>query len=55
MTLLLTDDDVRQVAAMRTIIDAIHDALVIESRGGVQLVPRINFGLKKASCVSCRP
>ena len=32
---------------MRTIIEAIHDALVIESRGGVQLVPRINFGIRE--------
>jgi alanine dehydrogenase len=47
MTLLLTDGEVRQVAAMRTIIEAIHDALVIESRGGVQLVPRINFGIRE--------
>jgi ornithine cyclodeaminase/alanine dehydrogenase len=45
MTLLLTDEDVRQVARMPMIIEAIHDALLVESRGGVQVVPRINFGL----------
>jgi ornithine cyclodeaminase/alanine dehydrogenase len=45
MTLLLTDADVRAVADMPAMIDAIQDALVVESRGGVQLVPRINFGL----------
>jgi alanine dehydrogenase len=45
MTLLLTDEDVRQVAEMPAIIDAVHDALAVEARGGVQTVPRINFGL----------
>src|SRR4051794_38432921 len=45
MTLLLSDEDVRQVTSMPAIIDAIQAALVIESRGGVQTVPRINFGL----------
>jgi alanine dehydrogenase len=47
MTLLLTDEDVRKVADMPAIIEAIHDALVVEARGGVQIVPRINFGLKQ--------
>ena len=46
MTLLLTDADVRAVASMPAIIDAIHAALVVEDRGGVQTVPRINFGLQ---------
>lgn len=47
MTLLLTDDDVRQVARMPAIIEAIHAALIVEARGGVQSVPRINFGLQQ--------
>jgi ornithine cyclodeaminase/alanine dehydrogenase len=47
MTLLLTDDDVRRVCDMPRIIDAIHDALRVEARGGVQTVPRINFGLSE--------
>jgi ornithine cyclodeaminase/alanine dehydrogenase len=46
VTLLLTDADVRAVADMPAIIDAIQDAFVVESRGGVQIVPRINFGLE---------
>jgi ornithine cyclodeaminase/alanine dehydrogenase len=46
MTLLLTDADVRAVADLPAMIDAIQDALVVESRGGVQIVPRINFGLQ---------
>src|SRR5215470_2846502 len=45
MTLLLTDSDVREVAEMPMVIDAITEALAIEARGGVQSVPRINFGL----------
>jgi alanine dehydrogenase len=45
MTLLLTDDDVRRVCDMPRIIDAIQHALAVEARGGVQIVPRINFGL----------
>jgi ornithine cyclodeaminase/alanine dehydrogenase len=47
MTLLLTDEDVQQVARMPAIIDAIHEALAVEARGGVQTVPRINFGLEQ--------
>ena len=47
MTLVLTDDDVRRVCDMPRIIDAIHDALRVEARGGVQTVPRINFGLSE--------
>lgn len=45
MTLLLTDEEVRQVARMPAIIDPVHEALMVEARGGVQSVPRINFGL----------
>jgi len=45
MTLLLTDEDVRRVCDMPRIVDAIQDALAVEARGGVQIVPRINFGL----------
>src|SRR5262249_16924897 len=47
MTLLLTDDDVRQSCDLPQIIDAISDALTVEARGGVQTVPRINFGLSE--------
>ena len=45
MTLLLTDEDVRKVAAMPMLIDAIEAALRVEANGGAQSVPRINFGL----------
>ena len=47
MTLLLTDEDVRAVADMPAMIDAIQEALAVEARGGVQTVPRINFGLSE--------
>jgi ornithine cyclodeaminase/alanine dehydrogenase len=47
MTLLLTDADVRAVADMAAMIDAIEDALAVEARGGVQIVPRINFALER--------
>jgi alanine dehydrogenase len=46
MTLLLTDADVRELIDMPAIVDAIQEALVVEARGGVQIVPRINFGLQ---------
>jgi len=45
MTLVLSDTEVREACDMPVIVDAIERALQIEARGGVQLVPRINFGL----------
>ncbi|HVW17267.1 MAG TPA: ornithine cyclodeaminase family protein [Solirubrobacteraceae bacterium] len=47
MTLLLTDADVREVVDMAAIVEAVDDALAVEARGGVQIVPRINFGLRQ--------
>ena len=56
MTLLLTDGDVRQDACdMRALIDAIEHATEVEARGGVQIVPRINFASRTGSSASCRP
>jgi len=45
MTLVLSDEDVREACEMRALVDAVERALDIEARGGVQLVPRINFGV----------
>jgi ornithine cyclodeaminase/alanine dehydrogenase len=45
MTLVLSDAEVREACEMPALVAAIERALEIEARGGVQLVPRINFGL----------
>jgi ornithine cyclodeaminase/alanine dehydrogenase len=45
MTLVLSDADVREACEMSVLVETIARALEIEARGGVQLVPRINFGL----------
>jgi ornithine cyclodeaminase/alanine dehydrogenase len=45
MTLVLSDAEVRDACDMGGLVDTIEQALGIEARGGVQLVPRINFGL----------
>lgn len=46
MTLVLSDAEVRQACEMSALVDAVERALEIEARGGVQLVPRINFGVE---------
>jgi alanine dehydrogenase len=46
MTLLLSDQEVRDACDMRVLIDAIEHAMTVEARGGVQIVPRINFGVE---------
>jgi alanine dehydrogenase len=45
MTLVLSDAEVREACDPTALVNAIGRALEIEARGGVQLVPRINFGL----------
>jgi ornithine cyclodeaminase/alanine dehydrogenase len=45
MTLLLSDEDVREVATMKGLVEAIRSALEVEAAGGVQIVPRINFSI----------
>lgn len=45
MTLLLSDDDVRAAVDMPQLIAAVRGAVEVEARGGVQIVPRINFSL----------
>jgi alanine dehydrogenase len=45
MTLVLSDAEVREACDMRSLIDVVERALEVESRGGVQSVPRINFGV----------
>jgi ornithine cyclodeaminase/alanine dehydrogenase len=47
MTLVLSDAEVREACEMSALVDAIERALEIEARGGVQLVPRVNFGLEQ--------
>src|SRR3954462_12927947 len=46
MTLVLSDAEVREACDMRVLIDVIEQAIAIEARGGVQIVPRINFGVE---------
>jgi alanine dehydrogenase len=46
MTLLLSDDDVRAVADVASLVDSMRRGLQAEARGAVQLVPRINFGIQ---------
>ncbi len=43
---MLSDAEVRDACEMRVLIDVIEQAIEIESRGGVQIVPRINFGVE---------
>ena len=46
MTLVLSDAEVRDACDMGVLVDVIEQAIEIESRGGVQIVPRINFGVE---------
>jgi alanine dehydrogenase len=46
VTLVLSDAEVQDACDMRVLIDAIEHATEIEARGGVQIVPRINFGIE---------
>ena len=46
MTLVLSDAEVREACDMSVLIDVIEQAIAIEARGGVQIVPRINFGVE---------
>ena len=46
MTLLISDADVRQACDMDRLVEVITTALQIEARGGVQMVPRVNFGIE---------
>jgi alanine dehydrogenase len=43
---VLSDDEVRAACDMRVLVDVIEQALDVEARGGVQIVPRINFGIE---------
>jgi ornithine cyclodeaminase/alanine dehydrogenase len=43
----LSDAEVQEACDMRALVEAIEDALEIEAKGGVQLVPRINFGVEQ--------
>ncbi len=45
MTLLLSDREVRELATVDLLVGPIRDALKVEAAGGVQIVPRINFGV----------
>lgn len=45
MTLVLSDDEVREACDMRVLVDVVEQAIAIEARGGTQLVPRLNFGI----------
>jgi ornithine cyclodeaminase/alanine dehydrogenase len=47
MTLLLSDREVRELASVDRLVGPIRDALRVEAKGGVQIVPRINFGVKE--------
>lgn len=47
MTLVLSDAEVRAACDMRALVDGIAEALEVEARGGVQLVPRINFTVEQ--------
>jgi ornithine cyclodeaminase/alanine dehydrogenase-like protein (mu-crystallin family) len=46
VTLVLSDAEVQDACDMRVLIDAIEHATAVEARGGVQIVPRINFGIE---------
>jgi ornithine cyclodeaminase/alanine dehydrogenase len=46
VTLVLSDEEVREACDMRVLVDVIEQAIAIEARGGAQLVPRINFGIQ---------
>jgi ornithine cyclodeaminase/alanine dehydrogenase-like protein (mu-crystallin family) len=46
VTLVLSDAEVQDACDMRVLIDAIEHAAEVEARGGVQIVPRINFGIE---------
>jgi ornithine cyclodeaminase/alanine dehydrogenase len=43
---VLSDEEVREACDMHALVDVIEQALAIEARGGVQIVPRINFGVE---------
>jgi ornithine cyclodeaminase/alanine dehydrogenase len=45
VTLLLSDREVRELATVDVLVGAIRDGLRVEAAGGVQIVPRINFGV----------
>jgi len=47
MTLILSDAEVREACDMTVLIEVIEQGLRIEAAGGVQIVPRINFGIDR--------
>jgi ornithine cyclodeaminase/alanine dehydrogenase len=47
VTLLVSDAEVRELVCMDGLVTAIRAALEVEAAGGVQIVPRINFGIEK--------
>jgi alanine dehydrogenase len=55
MTLVLDNADVVSAVHMPTIIDALESAMVVDARGGVASVPRINLGVGESGFFRVMP